>query len=166
MLTEAFTLRSAESRDFEELTRLWAILDALHLQASPNIYRSPEGLARSTQFVEGMLASPDRALFVADVDVKLVGLCALHLVVQGEIPVRAKRITVEIASIVVEPEARRSGVARALVAASEDWAKAQGAVGLELVVHDFNRSAIAFYDDYGFSVSSHRMVREWSIDSD
>jgi ribosomal protein S18 acetylase RimI-like enzyme len=39
------------------------------------------------------------------------------------------------------------------------WARAQGAVEVELTVYEFNEPAIAFYTSLGYETSSRRMSK-------
>ena len=50
----------------------------------------------------------------------------------------------------VAPEARRSGVARALMDAARDFAREDGAASLELATERTNASAQALYDSLGY----------------
>ena len=63
--------------------------------------------------------------------------------------------TVCLDDIYVLPEFRRRGVATRLFAAVETWAKAQGAIRLELHTWDFNKSAIAMYQAMGMTPQRH-----------
>jgi [ribosomal protein S18]-alanine N-acetyltransferase len=62
----------------------------------------------------------------------------------------------QLQSIVVDPAARRTGVATALLASLNEWARCSGAVRVELEVRNQNRSAIAFYERAGFLRNSVR----------
>lgn len=65
-----------------------------------------------------------------------------------------------IEELAVAPEARRSGVARALLAACEEQARSQGRRRLTLWVTGENTGAIALYQATGFSV---RQRLRWPI---
>lgn len=56
--------------------------------------------------------------------------------------------------VYVEPAHRRRGLATALLAQAEQWARAQGDGGLSLQVYADNAGAIALYQRAGFSVES------------
>ena len=51
----------------------------------------------------------------------------------------------------VAPAVRRTGLGRALMAASEDWLRARGAPKLQLMVRSDNAQAAAFYEAIGFA---------------
>jgi ribosomal protein S18 acetylase RimI-like enzyme len=50
----------------------------------------------------------------------------------------------------VDPECRRSGIARRLAGAGEDWLRAQGAVRLSALVEGDREVAQAFWESVGF----------------
>jgi GNAT superfamily N-acetyltransferase len=57
--------------------------------------------------------------------------------------------------LVVMPNHRRTGVATALVAQVETWARERGIEALELNVWAFNQAALELYAKEGFSVLRH-----------
>jgi ribosomal protein S18 acetylase RimI-like enzyme len=63
--------------------------------------------------------------------------------------------------LAVEPAARRSGVARQLVAAGRERAIALGAVRIDAMVNADNSVAVAFWDNGGFEFDSED--RRWSL---
>jgi ribosomal protein S18 acetylase RimI-like enzyme len=63
--------------------------------------------------------------------------------------------------LVVEPHARRGGVARALVAAARRQAAAWGAVKIDATVDMQNSSAIAFWEAGGFDLDT--SSGRWSL---
>ncbi len=60
----------------------------------------------------------------------------------------------------VLPDARRLGVARALMMALRDWASSHGCNGVELHVDDDNRQAIGLFEAMGFHTQSRFMRLE------
>lgn len=70
-----------------------------------------------------------------------------------------------IQSVHVRPEARRSGVFRALYADIEQQARAQsGVVGMRLYVEHENRNAQATYSALGMSDSGYRLLEAGFVD--
>jgi ribosomal protein S18 acetylase RimI-like enzyme len=56
----------------------------------------------------------------------------------------------------VRPERRRRGIATALLARAEEWARAHGAAELKVETQDINVSACSFYSSHGFELRSVR----------
>lgn len=67
---------------------------------------------------------------------------------------------VEIDKLAVRPEARRGGIARALLEEAFAWAEQRGLRWLEVAVNEFNTGAIALYDEMGFETVIRRMMRK------
>lgn len=88
-------------------------------------------------------AGDESATFFATVDGRVVGLVGAYR------PDRAGAV-VELVSMWVAPEARGSGVARRLVDAVLDWARAGSAGAVELWVTRGNGPAIELYKGAGF----------------
>lgn len=111
-------------------------------------------LAREEAFSErvwderaaGGATSNDRATFIAERDGEWIGL-ATGLAVDPDEPDRPEPVLV---GMFVAPGARGRGVGAALVEAVASWARARGAVRLNLWVSAPNRPAIALYTRCGF----------------
>lgn len=65
-----------------------------------------------------------------------------------------------VAYMAVEPEARRSGVARALLAAAEDEAKRRSLPYMALMVTEENAAARALYEDAGYRTERRLLCKE------
>jgi GNAT superfamily N-acetyltransferase len=108
---------------------------------------------------------PDRLLrlrsggddaFVAVLDGATVGLATVHTraVLHAALPVA------QLTALVVPPEVRGRGVGRALVAAAEQWARAQGADRLVVTTALHRADALRFYERLGFEHTGRRYVRK------
>jgi ribosomal-protein-alanine N-acetyltransferase len=78
---------------------------------------------------------------IAEADGELLGFCIAHREGQW-----AYVVTLD-----VTPESRRRGVAARLMLEVEEQARATGAVGIGLHVHNGNAGAIRFYERMGYS---------------
>jgi diamine N-acetyltransferase len=156
-----FVVRGAVPEDVPQLNALFEELDQHHVRARPEEFLSLSGPARSLAMVGEMVAAADELLAVAvSGDGEIVGLVqAMERTIAATV-VSAGRKVAEVDSLVVRQGARRRGVARALMDAAADWAKARGLKDLELKVRGFNTTALAFYKATGFEVSVVRMTRE------
>ncbi|MFI5606502.1 GNAT family N-acetyltransferase [Amycolatopsis sp. NPDC051903] len=76
-----------------------------------------------------------------------------HLVgrVRRRDPLRPGVVTAVLESLRVAPEARRTGVGTALVAAFASWAGEKGADHCEVTAYSMNATALAFYRRHGFT---------------
>jgi GNAT superfamily N-acetyltransferase len=71
--------------------------------------------------------------------------------------VRDARRFAEIDNLVVRGDARRSGVARALVTASIEWTRSRNVGRIEVAVWSFNSGAVDFYREIGFAPATERL---------
>jgi GNAT superfamily N-acetyltransferase len=122
------------------------------LQESPSAFGSTFDAEASRPEVEWTeraqrgAAGPDRVTFFAVADGDVVGL------VGGYRP-DATSSTVELVSMWTAPAARRTGVARELVAAVLDWARETSATTVHLWVTQRNDPALRLYQSMGFRLT-------------
>ena len=76
-----------------------------------------------------------------------------------DFPIFVPQPRVMINDIFVNPAHRRSGVASLLVQKAEAWAKAKGAIGVDLNVCEFNEKGLGLFSAMGFSTLSRRMSK-------
>jgi uncharacterized RmlC-like cupin family protein/GNAT superfamily N-acetyltransferase len=95
---------------------------------------------------------------VAHVDGRLVGTARLHL--PGSYPVPLPSGSVGVRAVAVTPTRRRSGVARALMAACTEHARAAGATAVHLHTAEFMVAATALYENLGY-----RRDPSWDFDA-
>jgi [ribosomal protein S18]-alanine N-acetyltransferase len=96
----------------------------------------------SRRSLRAFIANPDRPLLVAVSDEGLAGYALVAL--------RKRSATARLYSIAVDRRNGRRGVGRALMAACEHYAAAQGRIALRLEVRADNEAAIALYRDLGY----------------
>ena len=125
-------------------------LDALAIlfDGYRQFYRQPADLEAARRFLAARLDADESVIFVASLpgsDV-LVGFTQLYPFFSS---VRMRRVWV-LNDLYVSSEARRLGVARALMEAAHVFASSTGAARVELATEITNTSAQALYDDLGY----------------
>ncbi|MBR0814474.1 MULTISPECIES: GNAT family acetyltransferase [Bradyrhizobium] len=63
--------------------------------------------------------------------------------------------------VAVDPDCRKRGYGRVIMAAAEDWLRAAGISKLQLLVRRENEAANAFYGSLGFELSTSVMFQKW-----
>lgn len=63
--------------------------------------------------------------------------------------------------VAVDPNCRKSGFGRHIMAAAEDWLRQAGILKLQLLVRRGNEQANAFYQSLGFEESTSVMFQKW-----
>jgi GNAT superfamily N-acetyltransferase len=100
-------------------------------------------------------ANADDAVFVAELDDKLVGLIGCHSFEMLHRPGRLGRIT----ALVVADMARGRGIGRQLVGAAEAHLLAQGCIRLEVTSAEHRGGAHRFYVSLGYAEQRVRFVK-------
>ncbi|KAF1718084.1 GNAT family N-acetyltransferase [Pseudoxanthomonas yeongjuensis] len=129
----AFELRSARLADAAEVARLSTQL------GYPANEREMAGR------LDAVLSAADRHVFVAARGQRLWGWIGIELRTTLETGLKA-----EIVGLVVDDEARRSGVGRALVDAAEAWVREQGLHTLMVRSNTARVESHPFYQGLGF----------------
>lgn len=136
-------IRPAEDADAPELAALLA-----HLGYPADAADLPDRLLR--------LRSDGDDAFVAVLDGVTVGLATVH----SRAVLHVARPVAQLTALVVPPAMRGRGVGRALVAAAEQWARAQGADRLVVTTALHRAEAPLFYERLGFEHTGRRYVRK------
>ncbi|MGY3108977.1 ribosomal protein S18 acetylase RimI-like enzyme [Bradyrhizobium sp. LM6.9] len=63
--------------------------------------------------------------------------------------------------VAVDPDGRKRGHGRVIMAAAEDWLRQAGIAKLQLLVRRGNAQANAFYQSLGFEESTSVMFQKW-----
>lgn len=136
------TIRPAEREDAQ---RLAALLDQMGYPAAPE----------EVEQRLGGFDHADRRLLVAIEEGKVAGLIAFQLLVPFERPEPQCRIS----TLVVDERYRRRGIAAALLAEAEEFARDRGCFRLEVTTRPTRAAAAALYERLGFEERPRRLVK-------
>jgi len=151
-------IRHAVEADYDDLSPLFAALDALHREARPDFFQAADGPPRTRAYVDGLIAGPDSAILVAESAGSLAGFATLILRQNNGLPVVVPRRCVEVDNLFVAAAHRRAGVGRALLTRARAWAVAKYAGAIEIGVHEFNEPARRFYESLGYETATRRLL--------
>jgi ribosomal protein S18 acetylase RimI-like enzyme len=110
-------------------------------------YGKPSDPALAREFIEARMTRGESVILLAYVDDEAVGFAQLYPAFSS---VGATRTWI-LNDLLVLPAARRNGVARALLSAAADFARADGALRLELETDHDNTTAQALYRSMGWT---------------
>lgn len=133
-------VRQATIADLEALVPLF--------DAYRQFYGQPSDLDLARRFLHDRFEALQSTIFIAEIDGAAVGFTQLYPSFSST---RAQRIYV-LNDLYVAPDARRSGVARALLLASADYGRKAGAARLALSTARTNTSAQALYESCGWKL--------------
>ena len=154
----AIRVRQASLRDYEELCALFDQLDELHRAARPDMFQPFPPPARTREQVAHWLAQAESTVLVAQSEEGVVGLAVLVTRVPSGFAGAVPRKVIEVDNLVVRADQRGRKVGRRLLAAAVEWSRQRRATHVEVSVHDFNRDAQRFYENFGFLPSVGRLV--------
>lgn len=159
-----FLVRRAVVSDLPQLGRLGAELMRAHHAFDQRRFMAPGGDPASgyAWFLGTQLNDADVAVFVADRHGEVVGYVYAGLEPQSWKELRDAAGFIH--DVVVPAEARREGVARALVDAALEWLTSRGAPRAMLWTATQNHGAIALFERLGFRRTMIEMTRELTND--
>ncbi|MCI9403270.1 MAG: GNAT family N-acetyltransferase [Oscillospiraceae bacterium] len=143
------TIRDVTEADFSTVETFIKMLHYTHAVVRPDVFL-PEGFVydREKDFLPCLPVNGGIAL-LAQADGQPAGLCLCHVRDRDDSSLGQYK-ECHVSDLVVHPDFRRRGVAKALMAETEKRAKALGAERLSLTVWRFNESAQALYESLGY----------------
>jgi ribosomal protein S18 acetylase RimI-like enzyme len=149
----AISVRAATLTDYDALCSVFSEGDAFHVQALPGVFCNADGAPRSREFIASMLAEPDAALFVAELDGEIAGLVTAAIRESPAVSILVPRRYGYVDSLIVLESLRRMGIGRLLIERVHQWALERGLDEVELNVWEFNEGAKSLYDSMGYATS-------------
>jgi len=161
---DAVLIRRAESRDASSLGRLGAALVRAHHAFDAQRFLTPgpqleDGYAH---FLGVQLAAADVAIFVAEQAGAIVGY--IYAGVEPYSWKELRDVAGFIHDVIVEPEARRLGVATRLIETAAAWLTARGVPRVMLWTAHKNQEAQVLFEQLGFRRTMIEMTRESPVD--
>lgn len=142
-------IRRAGAEDIPALVGLLRLLFNIEKDFVFNAAKQERGLRL-------LLASPKAAVFAAEQDSQVIGMCTGQLLIstaQGG-------LSALIEDVAVLPTWQGKGVGRQLTATAEAWAVSQGASRFQLLADRNNAPALAFYQKTGFQTTAMICLRK------
>ncbi len=150
--------REAVPSDFDELQFLFSCIDEVHSDALPDTFRPPEEINRPKDLIEKFISDDKTALFVSEFNGSLVGLVHAEIRTANH-PILTPKTYGHISDIVTHPKHRGKGVAALLMKHVDAWLNSKSVKEVNLTVFNFNKEAISFYENLGFTNLYTTMVK-------
>ena len=119
----------------------------------------PASEAQVAARLDGARLDARRAIWVAECECRVVGLCAaeMRLVLTRDEP------SAVLALLVTNESVRGQGFGRALVRHFEDWARGRGAISASLTTASHREAAHGFYQACGWEQTGLRFGRDLEV---
>ena len=154
-------IRKALETDFDQVSGIFADENAFHSQLLPGRFQIADPIMTRNWFKK-ILADENKALLVAELGDRLVGLVLIDLLTAPDDPIFKPRRYAYIEEVAVLKEHRGHGIGRQLMTITHEWITAQGVKEVELFVWEGNPNAIRFYEKLGYQT----VRREMKLDLD
>lgn len=152
-------IREATVEDARALSGVLIEVHAPHVAALPAVFQAIHADERTEGLLRDQIGREDGQAFVAEDDGDLVGYVWVRMHDAPALHLFTPRRYAEIDVLVVRASARRRGIGRALVERAHNWAAAQGCSSVQLVVYEFNKEGIRFFERLGYVATRRTMGR-------
>lgn len=150
-------IRDLTDADYPAVLALYEELDRIHYETRSDYFGKRECSYPKDAYDE-VLADSECLMLGAFEGERILGTVRATLWNKSGMIEGIKTVCLD--NIYVLPECRRSGIAKKLFVAVEDWARKQEAVRLDLHVWDFNQDALALYRAMGMDYQYHVMEKK------
>jgi ribosomal protein S18 acetylase RimI-like enzyme len=151
-------IREAFENDYFHINHLVMEVHNLHVENRPDVYVQVDTPLMREQF-EDLLNAEDTKLFVVeDTDNKeLLAYSIVKIMTPRNMHILTSVRFAYIDDFCVKSSYKRKGIGRMLFEYILDCAKTEGVSSIQLVVWEFNKDAIEFYESLGMSTRNRRM---------
>jgi GNAT superfamily N-acetyltransferase len=158
-------IRRATEPDISQLCLLYREFHLYHVLAFPDWLRVPDDAsldAWETNTVQqellNIIRREDAALFVVEIEGKVVGLAEAYLRQDEEQPLTIAHRYGYLQSLLVSTPYRKRGLGDALMKAVHHWAKEKGATEIQLDSWEFPEGPVQFYERLRYRTLRRHMV--------
>ena len=153
------TICRAAEVDLPVICVLGMEVNAIHHEAWPDIFTPAAHPDRDLSFWRARFSAKGAGVFLAKEAGRPVGMVVAHVVDEEKVSLLQPNRFCRIGTIVVSASHRGLGVGRELMSALEAWATSELVTSIQLTVWEFNQSAVAFYEELGYSTRSLSMAK-------
>ncbi len=162
----AITVRPADERDVPALVALNRVVQALHAEAEPSVFRPRDDLPGIEAFHRMALGGEGLHTFVAELGGEVVGYASLEVQRRRAHTFAWAHSRLYVHQVSVDPGCRRRGVGRALMDGVDALATELSLPEVALDTWTFNAEARRFFEALGYSVYNLRFRKDVAKDGD
>lgn len=153
-MNQQILIRRAKVEDFNQIYKLITQIHNLHLAKRNDIYKNVSPLTNE-EFIE-QLSDSNNVYFVAEFNEEVIGICFAQIKNIKDNRIMNDRTFVNISSLCVDKRYQRQGIGSELYNAVVSFSNSHGIKNIELMVWNFNKNAIKFYESLGMSIKNLR----------
>ncbi|PAB57392.1 GNAT family N-acetyltransferase [Anaeromicrobium sediminis] len=151
-------LREAISNDYIDISNLSIEVHNLHLKNRPDVYMDVNNPLLKEYFDDLLNTNNTKLFVVENTDNKeLVAYSIIKIMTTQSVPILKPRKFAFIDNFCVKSNYKKNGIGRLLFQYILDYAKTEGASSLQLVVWEFNKDAVKFYESMGMTTRNRKM---------
>lgn len=151
-MNEKIIIRKAEIKDFNKIHRLIMQVHKLHVKERTDIYKDVDPM--NFEEFKNELSNSNNIYLVAQLENKIVGICFSQIKEISNNRIMKDRKILNIGDICVDEKYQRNGIGKKLYNQIVQIAKEKNIHNVELMVWNFNKNAIKFYENLGMNVKN------------
>ena len=151
-MNEKIIIRKAEIKDFNKVHRLIMQVHKLHVKERTDIYKDVDPM--NFEEFKNELSNSNNIYLVAQLENKIVGICFSQIKEISNNRIMKDRKILNIGDICVDEKYQRNGIGKKLYNQIVQIAKEKNIHNVELMVWNFNKNAIKFYENLGMNVKN------------
>ena len=157
-MNEKIIIRKAEIEDFYKVHRLIMQVHKLHVKERTDIYKDVDPM--NFEEFKNELSNSNNIYLVAQLENKIVGICFSQIKEISNNRIMKNRKILNIGDICVDEKYQRNGIGKKLYNQIVQIAKEKNIHNVELMVWNFNKNAIKFYENLGMNVKNLKFEQE------
>lgn len=150
------TIRNCSIDDFKGINILMNQVHKLHMDSRSDVYRKTDEPLPKKDFLS-IINDENKILILAEINYIVVGLCIISI---RPIPSNIALVPRKVAymeDLCVHEDYRKQGIGKKLFLDAKKLALAFNVDSLELMVWEFNKNAVNFYENEGMNTRSRIM---------
>jgi Acetyltransferases len=148
-----FIIRIWKKEDYEDIAKLFCQVHNLHQSGRPDFYEVSDRPLKQEDFDE-LLQNEKIITLAAESEGAIIGFSIVELREPSRNPLMRSRQVAWMEDLCVDEKYRRQGIGKLLFDAVNEEIKSRGITSLELMVWNFNKSAVEFYRGLGMTERS------------
>ena len=150
-------IESATMNDYDAVNLIVNEGQEEHAEALPDFFKKVDKAMPQSYFRE-VLEDPKSKILIAKATEEIVGFAVMELKESPPFDSLVRREFVYLNDFGIKNNYHRNGIGKVLFDACVVWTKRNEATSIELNVWEFNKKAIAFYENYGMESLSRKMI--------